>query len=164
MSIERLREDDWDELRRARLRALLDAPSTFWASYADEARNSEQQWRSFAGAAAWFVVRDGSDIVGLAAGLLRAESSDEPELISMWVDPACRRRGVASQLVTAVEAWAAATGARAMVLWVTDGNTAALRLYERHGFVLTGESAPLPRDPTVAEHRMRAALRPDGHV
>lgn len=164
MSIERLRADDWAVLRRARLRALLDAPGAFWASYADEARNAEQQWRSFTAAAAWFVVRDGSDVVGLAAGLLRAESSDEPELISMWVDPACRRRGVATQLVAAVEAWAAATGAQALVLWVTDGNTPALRLYERHGFVLTGESAPLPRDPAVAEHRMRAPLRPEGHV
>ena len=73
------------------------------------------------------------------------------ELVSMWVSPAARGRGVGVQLVATVVDWAARTGAARVHLWVTDGNDPARRLYERCGFVPTGERAPLPSDPSLSE-------------
>lgn len=158
MRITRLTEEDWPTLRQVRLRALADAPAAFWASYADEAAYGERQWRSFARAAAWFVAVDGETVSGLAAGLARAEAPGVPEVISMWVAPEQRRRGVAAALLDAVTDWAASTGARTVALWVTEGNTPAQRLYEGHGFSLSGETAPVPRNPVLLEHRMCAPV------
>jgi ribosomal protein S18 acetylase RimI-like enzyme len=46
----------------------------------------------------------------------------------------------------------------ALLLWVTESNTAARKLYERCGFTLTGERQPLPSDPALPEIRMRRLL------
>ncbi len=72
----------------------------------------------------------------------------------MWTDPAARSTGVGRALVDEVVAWA--TG-ESVQLWVTQGNSAAQRLYESCGFVLTGDYQPLPSDPCKDEVRMRRA-------
>jgi ribosomal protein S18 acetylase RimI-like enzyme len=54
--------------------------------------------------------------------------------MGLAVDPAARRRGVASALLTAAEQLADARGARKLSLHVLSTNTAALSLYERLGF------------------------------
>ena len=46
-----------------------------------------------------------------------------------------------------------------MPLWVTTTNVAARTLYERAGFVATGETKPLPSDPRLDEQRMTRRLR-----
>ena len=82
----------------------------------------------------------------------------EPQLISMWVAPAERGRGIGAGLARAVMDWARSEGASSMTLWVADGNLAARRMYERLGFEATGEWAPMPHDAATGEIRMRARL------
>src|ERR1700751_4674610 len=43
-------------------------------------------------------------------------------------------------------------------LWVTVPNAPARRLYERFGFIPTGERQPLPSDPALLEIRMNRTL------
>ncbi len=50
---------------------------------------------------------------------------------------------------THVEAWL-----RCLALEVTENNQAAVALYERCGFTETGESEPLPSNPTLRARRM----------
>jgi ribosomal protein S18 acetylase RimI-like enzyme len=80
------------------------------------------------------------------------------ELVSMWVAPGFRRRGVARSLIDRVVVWAQATGANAVGLGAADGNDAAIAAYERAGFALTGERHPLPSDRSRDELRMILAL------
>lgn len=56
------------------------------------------------------------------------------ELISLWVDPAARGRGVGDRLVEDIVRWARRSGAATLRLSVMDSNRAARALYERHGF------------------------------
>lgn len=112
-----LREDDWQTLRELRLQALAEAPYAFWATHADEAAYTETQWRKFLRAATWYVARRDSRPVGLAAGLLRQETPDEPELISMWVQPSERGHGTGTLLTHELMAWARGLGAATMTLW-----------------------------------------------
>jgi GNAT superfamily N-acetyltransferase len=91
--------------------------------------------------------------VGLAGGFTPPGAAD-PELVSVWVEPAWRGTGLAAGLITAVADWAVAAGAASLRLWVTTANRAARRRYETLGFVATGEVALLQSDPTRTEEAM----------
>jgi len=60
-------------------------------------------------------------------------------VFGVWVEPALRGHGLGGRLVDAIVEWAVARGAERVQLWVTEDNDAARMLYERHGFVCTGE-------------------------
>ncbi len=69
--------------------------------------------------------------------------------------------------MSAVVDWAHIEGVEAIELWVTQGNDAAIHLYETTGFVLTGDRQRLPSDPSLEEVRMirrasQTANPPDG--
>jgi GNAT superfamily N-acetyltransferase len=127
IEIARMGEDDWQILRKLRLHSLAEAPYAFWATYADEIVYTEAQWRQFLRAATWYVARRDGRVVGLAAGLPRQETPDEPELIGMWVRRDQRGRGIGALLAEELIAWARDRGATTMTLWVTEGNEPARR-------------------------------------
>jgi ribosomal protein S18 acetylase RimI-like enzyme len=56
-----------------------------------------------------------------------------------WVDPDARRRGVARMLLDATVGFARDHGDREVFVSVAEGNDPARLLYERYGFVATGE-------------------------
>jgi ribosomal protein S18 acetylase RimI-like enzyme len=60
----------------------------------------------------------------------------------MWVAPSARGQHVGDTLIGTIESWAAAAGYRGLGLWVKADNAAAIRLYERHGFVFVPGSVP----------------------
>lgn len=157
LTTRRITPADGATLKRIRLAALLDTPSAFAMTHAQESTNSDDRWAELASARAeghdhstFFAVIDGQE-VGLVGGH-RVDGGSDVELVSMWTDPAGRGRGVGAALVAAVVDWADGSPVN---LWVTQGNDAAQRLYERCGFAVTGDVAPLPSDPCKDEVRMR---------
>lgn len=88
-------------------------------------------------------VQDGH-IIGMAAGG-GSNSAGTAALTSLWVEPASRGRGVGDKLVVAVLAWAKTAGFSQVLLWVTEGNSHGEALYERNGFIRTGEVIDQPR-------------------
>jgi GNAT superfamily N-acetyltransferase len=144
--IERLRPGEGDRWRCIRLQALREAPYAFGTTYAQAAQWSAARWEAQVIEFATFVaVRDGHD-VGVARGAAH-HRGDVRELVSMWVDPSARRRGIAAQLIDNVATWAATAGATVLVLDVVAGNAAAIALYDRAGFLrfdgeAMGELAP----------------------
>jgi ribosomal protein S18 acetylase RimI-like enzyme len=145
--------DDWPRLQNLRLAALADSPSAFGSSLEREREYREDEWREWLGTAAVFIAFEQDAPVGMVAGL-EGESDDDLRLVAMWVHPAHRGQGLGSSLVTKVEEWARKQAAHRLVLWVADGNDAALHLYCRHGFTTTGESMPLPSNPAISEQQM----------
>jgi ribosomal protein S18 acetylase RimI-like enzyme len=144
--------DDWQTMRDIRLEALREAPYAFASTYAREAAYPEQTWRERAASGnsilAYLPEFDRAP-VGLVASL--QEIPDQLELVSMWVRPQARGRGIGQALVEAVVGWARARGASRVHLWVTESNGHARLLYERCGFRPTAERQPLPSDPEVTE-------------
>ena len=72
--------------------------------------------------------------VGAGFCAWRQSAPDEAELLNLAVDPASRRRGVASALLAALEGVAHGQ----LFLEVAEPNQPAIALYEHHGWVRNG--------------------------
>lgn len=161
--VSRAAPGEWAVARAARLRALAAEPERFGVSFRSEETRTAGEWRQQLTQESWFFARHRPD--GAIAGLAVFYPEDlfpdgAPQLGSMWVDPAYRRRGVAGVLAAAVEEAARRSGADALGLWVTAGNDQAREVYTRLGYALTGATKPAPRDPAVAMHRMIKRITP----
>ena len=136
--------DDWRAWRLVRLAALTDAPGAFGSRLQEWADAPDDRWRdrlSIPGAIDILAVDgDGNAPVGMATGTPSKDGASRAELISMWVDPAVRSRGVATALITAIARWAASAGAMTLVLSVMPENVVARRTYERNGFAVSDEA------------------------
>lgn len=141
VSVSLIGPGDWASLREVRLAALRDSPATFASTLDQELALAEQDWRQRARSAAWFVARTGRDMAGLVAVFPVPEDNPATKwhLVSMWVSPQMRGRGVAALLVDAAAAHVAAAGAQRLTLWVADGNDRAHAFYLRAGFRPTGQ-------------------------
>lgn len=154
----RLAADDWETLRRVRLRALREEPSAFASTFEDESRNPDSWWKRSVEVVAWFVFDENDEPVGLAGGLTSGRDQRFPELISMWVDDAHRRTQVAGALLCAVSEWARSAGADRLSAWVSQGNVRARRFYERAGFVATGSREPIRNGSELQAEELRLIL------
>jgi ribosomal protein S18 acetylase RimI-like enzyme len=159
--IRTLPPDDWSVWRALRLAALADAPAAFSSQLADWQGDGDQEdrWRdrlSIPGSHNILAVLDGQP-VGMASGMPTGDPG-VVGLISMWVAPQARRRGVGEALVREIERWARSVGARAVRLDVADGNRAAAELYERTGFAYTGELGDVMPDGVRRERVMAKQL------
>jgi GNAT superfamily N-acetyltransferase/SAM-dependent methyltransferase len=155
-----LTADDWQAWRRVRLAALADAPDAFGSRLADWEDAAEDRWRarlSVPGALD-LVATDGDRTVGMASGM--PAEAGHAELISMWVDPAARGKGIAASLIEAVVQWAVTAGHTMLGLSEMPDNVRARRTYERCGFVAVdepGDELPDGRHEVL----MRRDLRTD---
>lgn len=142
-----VRPDEWRRWREVRLRMLRDDADFFSTRYDDMVREPEATWRDWvAGAAAGeektlLVAEEDGRWLGVVGAFARVDPL-EVQLISMWIDPAARGRGLAQKLIRAVAAWALGRGSSRVVLFVQEANTPAQALYEKAGFRRTGDRAP----------------------
>jgi GNAT superfamily N-acetyltransferase len=151
-------EDDWELLRDVRLSALGESPYAFGSTYAREVAFTEEQWRARIGSrgVTFFGFLPGVPEPAGLSGVFTAEGV--ADLVSMWVRPSARGRGVGEALIEAPADWAKRRDYDTLYLWVTESNAPARRLYERSGFTATGERQPLPSDPELQEIRMSRPL------
>lgn len=146
-TIRPIRPDEWRRWRETRLRMLRDDADFFSTRYEDMVREPDATWREWVAEAAageektLFVAENGGAWLGVVGAFVRVNSL-EVQLISMWVDPEARGRGVAGALIRAVATWTLGRGSARVVLFVQEANTPARKLYERAGFSLTGDRAP----------------------
>jgi ribosomal protein S18 acetylase RimI-like enzyme len=133
--------DEWPQWRELRLRALAEAPYAFGSRLEDWQDAHEARWRQRLSLPDSYnlIARLDGRPVGMVSGV-PAEEAGAAELISMWVAPDLRGRGVGDALITAVARWARERGARELRLDVVAGNASAIALYARHGFVDLGPS------------------------
>ena len=95
-------------------------------------------------------VRDGGTVV---AGISGWTWGDCCELQSLWVEPSLRGRGLATRLLAAAEAEAAARGCSQTVHFTWDFQARAL--YERNGYELVGRVEDFPTGTNVLWYHKR---------
>jgi len=157
ITIEVVEAAGWERWRGLRRAALAEAPDAFCSTLAEWSGegDNEDRWRARLEGVAHNVVAvlDGRD-----AGMVSATApvAGDVELVSMWVAPEARGKGVGDALVTHVLGWARQAGAERVVLEVRAHNAPGVALYARHGFVDVGAGrGPGSTDP---DRRMAVAL------
>jgi ribosomal protein S18 acetylase RimI-like enzyme len=154
MEVIRLTPDEPQRLREIRLRALRDAPDAFGSTLAENEGRPRSIWvRQLTELPTFVAVVDGEDVGMVRGARDEADPDDVAWLLSMWVAPEARGRGIGSALVDALTGWARSERFRRVLLDVADDNHAAIGLYAGKGFVPTGRTGALPPPRQhVSEH------------
>jgi ribosomal protein S18 acetylase RimI-like enzyme len=160
VQVRRLRSDEWERFRAIRIRALTDSPDAFGSTLAEEMALSDGDWQRRADPpdGAVFVVDGPDDLIALGIGTPAPGFPDAAAAYSMWVDPAERGKGLGTALIDAIKAWAKEAGYANLGLGVVTTNAQAIALYERLGFVDTGDRIPIRPDPEFTIQIMAMAF------
>lgn len=129
--------DDWQLYRLVRRRALDEDPQAFTSTLAQWSGkgDTEQRWRSLLEkqhVLNLIAMLDGRP-VGTASGI-PGDGPSSKTIVAMWVAPEARGKGIARELIAAVESWAGNGGASTVRLSVMSDNTSAIGFYEKLGF------------------------------
>jgi ribosomal protein S18 acetylase RimI-like enzyme len=149
----------WKTYRGVRLAMLLDTPRAYGSTFAREVALSDQQWQDrMAQSTSWLAISGELPVGAVTLYRFPEQAPDEACLVAMWVAPHARGTGVADALARALLDHAKQRRLRRVTLDVADENTAAIRFYERMGFVRTGRTGTLPHDLSVTEFEMVRSL------
>jgi GNAT superfamily N-acetyltransferase len=132
---------------------LKEAPYAFGSTLEREVNLAEQYWRSAVVQRTRFVAEIDGEVAG-TVGAGPGEFGSSAALTALWVDPRHRNQGVGSSLVEAVLKWATGQGFTQVLLWVTEVNLNAERLYVHHGFARTGRVSEVRPGEHAVENEM----------
>ena len=151
VTVRALGEDDWAAFRAIRLAALADAPDAFAASRDDEQGYDEDFWRLRMRRSVRLVAEAQTEppaaepqrlgVVSLGQG--KDEEGRVAEIFGLWVAPAARGTGVATQLVEASAARARQDGRTHVSYWVGTDNGRAVAFASGIGFRPTDFRRPM---------------------
>jgi ribosomal protein S18 acetylase RimI-like enzyme len=162
--IRRIIPSDAGLLRQVRLRALSDTPMAFGSTYAREIAFESQEWQSRADRSSQssdsstFLAFDAGSCCGIIGGFRRDGDPTTATIVSMWVAPEARRKGVGGKLLDAVGQWALLHGMTSLFLDVVETNAPAIAFYQKCGFSFTSETDWYPNAPNVRELFMRKSI------
>jgi len=89
-----------------------------------------------------------AELGGCFAGILIGRAvADEFEILNLAVGKACRRGGVATQLVSAALKYARSVGSRQSYLEVRESNEGGIAFYKRMGYRICGRRPNYYREP-----------------
>ena len=140
LKIRKLTVADWAEYKKFRIFSLQESPQSFESSVNDEISLTDDMWKSrVSNTSSAFVLGAFMDskLVG-AAGFIREKKEKVIHKSVIWgvfVDSACRGKGVASKLLDFIMSEAKSTnGLDNINLTVSSENTIAIGLYQKLGF------------------------------
>ncbi len=170
IQIARLQPADAVPYRELMLEAYEQAADAFTSTAAERAAEPESFWTrriaDASGLSAAFGAFQGTRLVGTVAleFSVKPKTRHKALLIGMYVRPAARGQRAGSALMAAALRFAQARqGVQALTLTVTQGNEAAISLYQRFGFVAFGVEpmAILTPDGFKGKVHMWRAVRAD---
>jgi GNAT superfamily N-acetyltransferase len=158
LTVRRVRAGDWQRVRELRLEALRDpmAHVAFLETVERAEAIADEEWRGRAAghaegeASAQFLAEagDGADhqLIGSLTVIMRKAGVpdyfdripdvDLPTVVGVYVAPRGRGLGVIDALLATASDWARQSGHTELTLDVHESNAAAIRAYERAGFVI----------------------------
>ena len=148
ITVRALGENEWEQYRSVRLSALEESPDAFVATADEERAYQEDLWRDRMRRSQRLIAEQDGAPVGVASiGQARQDGEKDnervAELFGLWVAPAARGTGVASQLVQAGADAARQQGRSHLAYWVGADNGRAVAFASGFGFRPTDSRRPM---------------------
>ncbi len=147
--VRRASSEDWRGLRTIRLESLSDTPEAYGSTYGESAAWPDERWRAAAAQWTYFLAERDDRVVGMVSGGTNDHRPGTRWLYGLYVTPSERGTKTAARLVEAVGEWARTLGAAQLYLHVTSSVARARAFYEKMGFVPTGDTLTMDRDPSI---------------
>jgi len=125
--------------------ALANAAYAFSSTLESALKRSDEDWRritrQYAGDpnSITFFAFENEIPCGMSACVI---AGSEAEMLAVWVDPACRRKGAGRALIEFACNWSRLHGAKQLKVGVFDDNRGALAFYRSAGFNDGGITRP----------------------
>lgn len=158
MNVRVLDPSDWLLWKTLRLRALAESPDAFGRTFDEESRFDDPVWKDRLSGQGTLVAEIEGRALGIASFRLDPEDRRLGHLFAMWAAPEARGQGLGRAILGFALGALKDLGAAEAELTVTEGNLAALALYESSGFADTGRREPLREGSHLRVIRMRASL------
>ncbi len=150
VEIRRIRENDWEQYRYIRLKALESNPAAFSTTLDEALAFDDTKWiersrkNSNSSTEGLWLGFLGVKPVGIVGMFMQNVVFN---LCHLWVDPAVRHNGLGRRLVETAIAWVDSQDASAAIrLDVSPVQGSAFHLYLQCGFISTGVEVSLPHD------------------
>ncbi len=163
--IRQIQPIDWELFKSLRLTALAEAPYAFDETLDEAKQLPDSGWKAVTecnsgGKESICALAFNTDEpIGMAAGFLDQDDESLAHLVSMWIDPMYRGRGIAETLIRFISDWANIAGATVLTAAVNTHNPRAQAFYRKTGFKSLEEQHPLALDPTQSQLPIRKILR-----
>ena len=146
METVRLQLNEWEKFRDLRLRGLKEEPQAFGASYEENLKYTEEEWKrrlqnALEEKTNWLIfAKDGDKLVGLIGAFVNKEKSqDTATIYSVYVPREERGKGIAKKLMEELlERILKNKDIKKLELDVNKDQVAAVGLYEKFGFKIVG--------------------------
>ncbi len=166
MRIAPLTASDAPQYRELMLEAYVQAADAFTSTAEERAKEPLAWWvnriASASGLSQSFGAFEAEQLVGTVAleYSAKAKTRHSALVIGMYVKPSARRFGAGAMLMqAAISAARAQPGLRILRLTVTQGNEAALRLYESVGFSAWGVEPSAIHTPSGYKAKVHMAMQ-----
>ena len=165
MEIVKLRPEEWREYKALRLEGLKNDPQAFGSSYEKQSQNPDEYWEDrlakCEGPGQWLLfAREDGKLIGLVGAFVQ-EDSTIADIISMYVTPKHRGKGIARRLMEAILAAVKEQPEISVArLEVVEDQLAPLRLYESVGFQEISRKTVEKPWGEIVELTMSLPLRP----
>lgn len=126
----------------------------FQARLADERIYSAEKWTAFLAVADWFVLR-GNWVSSAVVAAMPGPVDREFEVLSLWVAPGERRRGIGSALIQRLIEHGRTEGATSLMMQVSGDNHALWRLARRTGFTVNEVRTGRNQSPNTSAHPVK---------
>ncbi len=144
--------EEWQRYREIRLESLREEPQAFGSTYEDMEQKPDAYWQERLSAAilgekSWLLfAREGERLVGMI-GAFTDEPQETATIVSVYVSNGARGKGVGKALMEGILIEInQKESIRKAVLGVNQEQTAAVELYRRSGFVVSGEREEVQGD------------------
>ena len=157
MNIREIEPSDGFVLRDLRLAALQESPQAFGATFEEESRLSDADWRRLAKRwsddpdTCFMFCQHNDEYIGMAGIVIQKENPAVGVIYSVWLRPSHRGKLYAPKMLAKMETWARQKNIERLEGFVTEHNLPARAFYRKMGFCETNTRIKLRWDHSVEE-------------
>jgi len=140
IEVSELQANDWQRLRAIRLKSLQESPDVLEGSFEAESKEKEPGWREKFSKLTYLVASlPGSDVGVMSIEVLDGDFGATCWIGGCWVSPEARGQGALRAMFNYVDEQAPLRDWSKQGLGVMEDNLAAIKAYEKLGFVAMGD-------------------------